>query len=117
MASWLIPALKAVLPHVGDIVSAAKPVFTKKRPGPEAAAVPPSADLVQQQIAELQAAASQQSAHIKELAAQLENTLAALEKAAALAEERLRRVLIFTALSAALAIAALAVAFLAALTR
>jgi hypothetical protein len=28
VASWLIPALKAVLPHVGDILSAAKPVFT-----------------------------------------------------------------------------------------
>jgi hypothetical protein len=113
VASWLIPALKAVIPHVGDILSAAKPVFTKKRPETPAAAP----DLVQQQIAELQAAASQQSAHIKELAAQLENTVAALQKAAALAEERLRRVLIFTALSAAIAIAALGVAILAALTR
>ncbi len=113
MASWLIPALKAVLPHVGDIVSAAKPVFTKKKA--EAPATAP--DLVQQQIGELQAAASQQSAYIKELAAQLANTVAALEKAAALAEARLRRVLIFTALSAAIAIAALGVAFLAALTR
>ena len=31
MAGWLIPALKAMLPHVGDIISAAKPVLTKKR--------------------------------------------------------------------------------------
>jgi len=113
VASWLIPALKAVIPHVGDILSAAKPVFTKKKP--EAPTAAP--DLVQQQIAELQAAASQQSAHIKELAAQLENTVAALEKAAAIAEARLRRVLILTALSAALAIASLGVAFVAALTR
>ena len=113
MASWLIPALKAVLPHVGDILSAAKPVFTKRKP--DAASAP--VDLVQQQIAELQAAASQQSAHIKELAAQLENTVAAIEKAAQLAEERLRRVLIFTAVSAALSIAALGVAFIAAITR
>ena len=113
MASWLIPALKAVIPHVGDILSAAKPVFTKRKP--EAPANAP--DLVQQQIAELQAAASQQSAHIKELAAQLENTVAALEKAAAIAEARLRRVLILTALSAAFAIAALGVAIVAALTR
>ena len=116
MASWLIPALKAVLPHVGDILSAAKPVFTKKKPE-AAAGAPGPYDLVQQQIAELQAAASQQSAHIKELAAQLENTVAALEKAAAIAEERLRRVLIFTAVSAALSIAALGVAFLAAVSR
>ncbi|HYX66684.1 MAG TPA: hypothetical protein VE935_20885 [Burkholderiales bacterium] len=117
MASWLIPALKAVLPHVGDILSAAKPVFTKKKPDTPAGAAAVSPDLVQQQIAELQAAASQQSSHIKELAAQLENTVAALEKAAAIADARLRRVLIFTAVSAALAIAALGVAFLAALTR
>jgi hypothetical protein len=112
MASWLIPALKAVIPHVGDIISAAKPHFTKRKP--EAAA---TQDLTQQQIAELQAAVSQQSGHIKELAAQLENTLTALEKAAQLAEERLRRVLIFTAVSAAVAVAALGVAFIAVITR
>ena len=112
MAGWLIPALKAVIPHVGDIINAAKPAFTKRKP--EAAA---NQDLVQQQIAELQAAVSQQSGHIKELAAQLENTLTALEKAAQLAEERLRRVLIFTAVSAAVAVAALGVAFVAVMTR
>jgi hypothetical protein len=113
VAGWLIPALKAVIPHVGDILSATKPVFTKKKP--EVAANQP--DLVQQQIAELQSVAQQQAAHIKELAAQLENTVSALEKGAQIAEGRLRRVLIFTALSAAFAIAALGVAFLAALTR
>jgi hypothetical protein len=113
MASWLIPAIKAVLPHVGDILSAAKPAFTKRKP--DAAAN--QADLVQQQITELQAAVSQQSGHIKELAAQLENTLTALEKAAQLAEARLRRVLIFTAVAAALAIAALGVAFVAVIAR
>ena len=113
MASWLIPALKAVLPHVGDILNAARPAFTKRKP--EAAAN--QADLVQQQITELQAAVSQQSGHIKELAAQLENTLTALEKAAQLAEDRLRRVLIFTAVSAAVAVAALGVAFVAVITR
>ena len=74
MANWLLPALKAVLPHVGDILSAGKPAFTKRRPEPAAN----QPDLVQQQIAELQAAVSQQSAHIKELAAQLESTVAAL---------------------------------------
>jgi len=113
MASWLIPALKAVIPHVGDILNAARPAFTKRKP--EAAAN--QAELVQQQIAELQSAVSQQSSHIKELAAQLENTLTALEKAALLAEQRLRRVLIFTAVSAAIAVAALGVAFVAVITR
>ena len=112
MASWLAAALKAVLPHVGDIVAATKPAFTRK---PEPAANQP--DVVQQQIAELQSAVSQQASHIKELAAQLENTVNALEKAAQAAEERLRRVLIFTAVAAAVAVAALGIAFIAVMTR
>ena len=74
-------------------------------------------NVLNQQITELQSAVSQQSAHIKELAAQLENTITALEKAGQLAEARLRRVLIFTAVSAALAVAALGVAFVAVITR
>ena len=109
MAGWIQAALRAVLPHVGDIIAAGKPAFTKR----EAA----NQDLVQQQIAELQAAVSQQSSHIKELAAQLENTVNALEKAAQAAEERLRRVLIFTAVAAALAVAAFGIAFIAVMTR
>ena len=113
MAGWLTVALKAVLPHVGDILTATKPAFTKRKP--EAAANQP--DLVQQQIAELQSAVSQQASHVKELAAQLEHTVVALEKAAQVAEARLRRVLVFTALAAAFSVAALGVAFLAAITR
>ncbi|MEJ2176043.1 MAG: hypothetical protein P8Y76_14375, partial [bacterium] len=66
MAAWLIPALKAVLPHVGTIVSAATPVFTKKTE----ATASNQALLLQQQITELQAAASQNAAHVRELAEQ-----------------------------------------------
>jgi hypothetical protein len=112
MAGWLQAALKAVIPHVGDILSAAKPAFTKRKP--ELAA---NQDLVQEQIAELQSAVSQQAAHVKELAAQLENTVLALEKAAQVAEARLRRVLVFTAVAAAFSVAALGIAFIAAITR
>ena len=72
---------------------------------------------MQQQISELQGAVSQQAAHIKELAAQLENTVNALEKAAQAADERLRRVLIFTAVAAAVAVASLGIAFIAVMTR
>ena len=104
MAAWLIPALKAVLPHVGDILAAAKPVFTKRRPE---APVPES-----QQIAELQAAASQNAEHIRELAAQLQSTVAALEKAAEVAESRLRRAVLFCAVAVALSLFALIVALL-----
>lgn len=113
MAGWLQAALKAVLPHVGDIVSATKPAFTDRKA--EAAANQP--DLVQQQISELQAAVSQQASHVKELAAQLESTVLALEKAAQLAEARLRRVLLCTALALAFSVAAVGVAVVAVLAR
>lgn len=88
MPAWLIPALKAVLPHVGTIISVAVPAFTKKRA--EAAENPTS--LQQEQIAELQAAASQNAKHIRELAEQLQVTVKALEKAAEVAEVRHRRI-------------------------
>lgn len=106
MASWLIPALKAVLPHVKTIYDTAAPVFTKKKPeaGPD-----PNA-LLQQQIAELQEAAAQNTAHVKELAAQLQSTVAALQEAAALADHRLRRATIIAAVAAALSLCAVLVA-------
>lgn len=113
MAGWLQAALKAVLPHVGDIVSATKPAFTDRKAEPAAN----QPDLVQQQISELQAAVSQQASHVKELAAQLESTVLALEKAAQLAEARLRRVLVCTALALAFSVAAVGVAVVAVLAR
>ena len=108
MASWLIPTLKAILPHVGDVVSAVKPVFTRKKVGMTPAS--PGADLVQQQIAELQAAAAQNADHIKELASQLQSTVSALEQAAALAETRLRRAVVMCAVGMAISIVSLFVA-------
>src|SRR5947209_8577570 len=87
MPAWLIPALKAVLPHIGTIISAAAPVFTRK-----------NADAVA--ITELQSAASQNAANIKELAEQLQSTVAALEQAASIAEAKLRRALLLCVVSA-----------------
>jgi hypothetical protein len=106
MASWLIPTLKAILPHVSDVVSAVRPVFTRKKV--EAAAS--AGDLLQQQIAELQTAAAQNADHIKELAAQLQSTVAALEQAAALAEARLRRAVVMCAVAMAISVVSLFVA-------
>ncbi len=90
MVAWLIPALKLVLPHVGSIISAATPAFTKKK----AADATTDDPTLQQQISELQAAASQNSAQIKELAEQLQSTVTALEQAASVAEAKLRRVVL-----------------------
>ncbi len=106
MASWLIPALKAVLPHVGDIVSKTLPVFTRKKP--DAGAAP--ADVMQQQITELQAAVGQNAGYIQELAAQLQSTVAALEQAAAQAEARLRRAVVLSAVAGAISVVALLIA-------
>ncbi|WP_454062695.1 hypothetical protein [Candidatus Nitrospira salsa] len=81
MITWVIPALKAVFPHIGTIISATAPAFTKR-----ASDAPPNqSHLLQQQISELQTAASQNATHVKELAEQLQSTALALEQAESLA--------------------------------
>lgn len=85
MPAWIIPALKAILPYTGDIIDAAKPMFTKRKAG----AVVDAPD-IQQQIEELQSAATQNDSHIRDLAEQLKKTVAALEQGAALAERKLQ---------------------------
>jgi hypothetical protein len=105
MAAWLVPALKAVLPHVGTIISMAAPVFTRK-----SAEAANQAQLMQQQIAELQSAATQNADNVKALAVQLQETLAALHQAAAIAEARLRRAFALCLLAIALSAFTLGVA-------
>ena len=104
MAIWLVPALKAILPHIGTILSVAVPVFTRKKADAEA-----NQALLQQQITELQLAASQNALHIKELAAQLQQTVAALEQAALIADARPRRQYLFCVAAFALSVTALSV--------
>jgi hypothetical protein len=110
MAAWLIPALKVVLPHVGTIVSAAAPAFTKKKPDAD------QSTLLQQQIGELQAAAAQNAAHIRELAVQLESTVAALDQAARRAEPKLRRAFLWCMAATGISALALCVALFCAFT-
>jgi hypothetical protein len=111
MAAWLIPALKAVLPHIGTIIAAAAPVFTRK--STDAA----NQALQQQQITELQSAASQNAKHIKELAAQLQSTVAALEQGAAIAEAKLRRVVLLCVAATAVSAVSLGIALVLILQR
>jgi hypothetical protein len=66
--------------------------------------------LLQDQIAELQSAASQNAAHIKELATQLQSTVSALEQTASIAEARLRLTLRFSVAAIALSAIGLGVA-------
>jgi hypothetical protein len=103
MAPWIIPALKAVLPHVGTIVSATKPMFSKPRPtddDPE----------LQKQIAELQAVAAQNDTHIRELAGQLQSTVTALEQAAAQAATQARRMVTLCWAALGVSVAAIGIA-------
>lgn len=105
MPAWLIPVLKSVLPYAGTIISAATPVFTKK-----SADAANQTMLLQQQVTELQAAASANDANIKALAIQLKSTVEALELGAALADRRHHRVLALAVAASLTAVIALGIA-------
>ena len=106
MPAWLLPAVKLILPHVGNIVAAAKPHFTKRK---EAA----DQSTVQQQIAELQAAATENATLVKELAEQLQITISALEQSAVVTQERVRRLYAISVAAMLVALAAIFIAVLA----
>lgn len=106
MIPWHLVA-KAVLPHVADIVSAAGPVFTKRKNGDPGAAQP---GLLQEQINELQAAAAQNNQTIKELASQLQTTISALEQGAQVAEQKVKRAYTLCYAASALSLVSLGVA-------
>ena len=108
MATWLIPALKAVLPHIGTIISATAPAFTKKGTAPTT----DQTHLLQQQISELQAAASQNATHVKELAEQLQRTVAAIEHAASVATSNQQRALQLSLAAIALSAISICAVFL-----
>jgi glutathione S-transferase len=95
----LIPVLRAVLPHIGTILSAASPAFSSRTADPE--------------IAELRAAVSANAANTKELAEQLERTVTALDETARVAEARLRLALWMAGGALTLAAAALVLAMVA----
>jgi hypothetical protein len=110
MPGWFLPAIKLILPHVTDIVAVAKPAFTKRKP---AAVAEEDGGVVQQQIAELQAVASQNTTHIKELAEQLRLTVSVLEQGAAEAEKRMKRAQTLSLVATAVSVASLVCAVLA----
>jgi hypothetical protein len=89
MSAWLA-IIKAGLPYVADIVADRLPVFTKRKDPP-----PNPGDPTAQQIAELQQAVQHNAESIKALAEQMQQTLKALEAAAA--EQELLRMRIRSA--------------------
>jgi len=75
---WLAVG-KLVLGNLDTIIGVVKPAFTRKNVD----ALPSQTDLLNQQIAELQSAASNNAEQIKQLAAQVKEVVAALAQAAA----------------------------------
>ena len=75
MAAWL-PVIKASLPYVTQIVTAAIPAFTSK-PSSE-----PPDELVAKQIEELQGAVTHNAEAVKALATQLKDTIEAIDESA-----------------------------------
>jgi hypothetical protein len=106
MAAWL-PALKAVLPYVTNIVTAAIPAFTARK-GQDR-----SAEVTAQQIAELQSAATHNAESVKVLAEQLQRTVTAVEQGAVNADRVLRQARLLAIVALCLAFAASAIAVVA----
>lgn len=104
MASWL-PVIKAAIPHIAQIVSVALPMFTARTDTKDRDA------LTAQQIEELQQAATQNAASVREIALQLKTTFESLELAAAELEARVKRQQRLTLLTLLVAAAALFVSF------
>jgi len=96
MSAW-VSALKAVLPYVTNIVTAAIPAFTARKGHDR------SAEVTAQQIAELQSAATHNAESVRVLAEQLQRTVSAVEQGAVNADRAMRRLraLAATALLAA----------------
>jgi hypothetical protein len=85
MAAWL-PALKAILPYVAQVVTVAVPVFTKKTEKGRAE------EIVPQQIQELQGAVTRNAESLKLLADQLQQAIATIEAGAVRIEREMRTV-------------------------
>ncbi len=84
MAAWL-PVIKASLPYVTQIITAAIPAFTSK-PSNE---VPD--ELVPKQITELQTAVTHNAEAVKGLATQLKETIEGIDVGAVKLQEELTR--------------------------
>jgi len=105
MAAW-IPILKAALPYLSQIVTAAIPAFTSKSASDKAS------DLVTQQIAELQAAVTHNAAAVKTLATQLQGTIAGIDASAEKLQQEVRIFKFLAALAVVISLCSAAVVVL-----
>jgi uncharacterized protein YlxW (UPF0749 family) len=106
---WLVVG-KLVLNNLDTIIGVVKPAFTRKK----VEALSTQTDLLNQQIAELQAAASNNAEQIATLAAQIKELVVALEQATAdaIAHRGATRRIAFAALGVSVLAVILAIASL-----
>lgn len=100
MAGWLALAV----PYIPEIIKIARPLFTRGNPQEK------SAEVVAQQIAELQTAVIQNSESIKLLATEMQHTIDALQTGAAELEKKLERAGILLIISTTISILAICIA-------
>lgn len=100
MAGWLALAV----PYIPEIIKIARPLFTRGNPQEK------SAEIVAQQIAELQAAVIQNSESIKLLATEMQHTIEALQKGATDLEKKLARAGILLIISTTISVLAISIA-------
>ena len=110
MAAWL-PLLKASLPYISQIVTAAIPAFTSKTSADK------SAEVVPTQIAELQSAVTQNAEAVKALATQLKGTIEGIDTGAAKLEQEIKALKRLAQIATILALLGAAVAILALLSK
>lgn len=103
MAAWL-PVLKAALPYVAQIVTAAIPAFTAK------SEVGKTDPLVVQQIEELQEAATKNAESIHLLAEKLKETIQGIEGAANALQKQMTMIRAMLFVTSALSFMALVIA-------
>ena len=100
MAGWLALAV----PYIPEIIKIARPLFTRGNPQEK------SAEVIAQQIAELQTAVIQNSESIKLLATEMQHTIDALQTGAADLERKLDRAGVLLIISTIISVLALGVA-------
>lgn len=100
MPAWFAIAA----PYIPEIIKLARPLFTRGN------AQEKSAEVMTQQIAELQAAALQNAESIKLLATEMQQTIEALQSGAASLEKKLERARVLLIISTTISVLAFCIA-------
>ena len=103
MAAWL-PLIKASLPYVTEIVTAAIPAFTSKP------ATSKLEEVIPKQICELQSAVTQNAESIKGLAGQLKQTIEGIDVAGENLQHELRGIRRLAVVAVVIAVLAVCIA-------